>query len=928
MDTLSWTHSISPKTIDALYHEYQVHPEHLSIEWRRFFDGFTYARTTFPELPDQQQIDDTLLSKEFRVIELIQAYRSRGHYFTKTNPIRPRRKFYPTLDLENFGLSSEDLERAFVAGNEVGLGKALLKDILQFLQDTYCRSVGVEYMYIRHVPIVEWLQQRMEQQRNMPNFTPDEKIQILHWLAQSLMFEQFLHKRFPGQKRFSLEGNETFIVALQVLLQKTLKAQARYVVIGMAHRGRLNVLTNVLKKPAQDIFAHFLEKPFDETFLVGDVKYHLGYSNILNQNMPLEVILMPNPSHLEAVTPVVTGMARALIDLHSGDTDTVVPVIVHGDASIAGQGVVYETIQMSELEAYTVGGSIHIVINNQIGFTTDFMDARSSIYCTDVAKIIQSPIFHVNADDAEAVAYVIQLAFEYRQKFHKDVFIDLVGYRKYGHNESDEPRFTQYELYDYISKHPDAFQQYAEQLIQGDIISEAYLQELRHTIQKQFDAAYEEARQKKNISAFVYLHSNARERLVFDEQQAFVNTDTRVDIDVLIEISRKIFMLPKDKTFFPKLVRLYESRFEMIERNQVDWAMAEQLAFATLLNEGINVRMSGQDVERGTFSQRHAVLHDVQTHEEYIPLQHIHKHQGKFRIYNSLLSEYAVLGFEYGYAVQAVDDLVIWEAQYGDFANGAQIVIDQYIMSAKEKWGLVNNLVLFLPHGYEGQGPEHSSARIERYLQLCAHYNVDVAMCSTPANFYHLLRQHVLRSWRHPLILFTPKSLLRHPLCISTLDELAHGAYQYLIDDEVVNPDDVDTLVLCSGKIYYELFEERDKRQKYHVALVRLEHLYPFHEDSIQHIIHRYHKAKRKLWVQEEPVNMGAWPFLSRWLRPMGFSVVARPLLCSPAGGSYTLHLERQHKIYDKTFGNCVCERKENECRMICLQFHPESIHL
>ncbi len=926
MDHLSWLHNMSLKEIEEKYQNYLQDKNSVDPQWLKFFEGFEFARNSYSE----EEQTHSVISSEFAVIELIQDYRKRGHYFTETNPVRKRRTYTPDLSLSNYGLSEHDLDKEFAAGNEIGLGKTSLRNIIGHLRETYCRSVGVEFMYIRLPNIVEWLRERMESVRNRPSFSADEKKILLKHLAESVYFEKFLQKRFPGQKRFSLEGAENFIPAVHTMIDHASQAGVTDFVFGMAHRGRLNMLANVMHKPVSQIFGEFEGKEFEQEYLLGDVKYHLGHScqKALSQGRKAQLILAPNPSHLEAVAPIVQGMARSLVDGYHAGFNRVLPVVIHGDASVSGQGVVYEQIQMSELPAHTAGGTIHIVINNQIGFTTDYLEGRSSIYCTDVAKVIQSPIFHVNGDDAEAVAYVMKLAVDYRMKFHKDVFVDLLCYRRHGHNESDEPKYTQPLLYKAIEAHDDPLKIYAAQLMNESVIDEDFLNSIQADYFKVMDAYLEESRQTDKVHLEIFLEDYWKGFERVDEESAVISVDTSVDMDVLLELGRKINSIPPGMKVYSKLQRLLDSRLSMLENDSLDWALAEQLAFATLLNEGSQVRFCGQDVERGTFSQRHAVFTFEETGEKYLPLNNIRDGQGKFEIFNSLLSEYAVLGFEYGYAFFRPHDLTVWEAQFGDFANGAQIVIDQFIASAEEKWGVMNNLIMFLPHGYEGQGPEHSSARIERFLNLCANYNMDVIQCTTPANMFHAIRRHLKRSWRKPMVMFTPKSLLRHPACVSSLADFTSAQFKMVIDDQHVNPSKVRHVVLCSGRVYYDIFNSRMERSAMEMAIIRLEQLYPLDIEMLKSVIGKYPLCEKYTWVQDEPANMGPWGFLSKWLRPMGFALVSRPFSSSPASGSFELHKQRKLKIIEKLFGDCVCERKNKECKMICLGSTPENIQL
>lgn len=888
--------------IEDLYKDYLNNPDSVEDSWRYFFEGFELARTTYHE----SEQSDLIFADEFKVINLINAYRMRGHLFTRTNPVRKRRQYFPTLDITNFGLNESDLEKSFKAGNELGIGQTSLKNIVQYLEDTYCRSIGVEFMYIRNPKKVEWLKNKIEQNRNTPHFAPHVRRQILQKLVQAVGFEQFLHKRYTGQKRFSLEGCEALIPALDFVIEKGAELGIKEFVIGMPHRGRLNVLANIFNKSYQQIFSEFEGKGYDDNFSLGDVKYHLGYSAemVSRKGEIIKLHLSPNPSHLEAVNPVVEGITRAKIDHeHHDNYSSICPVLIHGDAAIAGQGIVYEVVQMEKLLGYRTGGTIHIVVNNQLGFTTDYIDARSSTYCTDVAKTTLSPVFHVNADDPEAVVHVIQLAVEYRLTFHNDVFIDILGYRRYGHNESDEPRFTQPTLYKIIARHPDVRKIYADQLISEDIVSQADADRMVTTFENMLQDNLLEAR-KKGLSHIEAIFSRNWLSIRTANEADFEDSpETGVPAGILKDLNRKINILPEGIAFFDKIVRLVRQRYETIENEgNIDWALAEQLAFASLLFEKTPVRLCGQDVERGTFSQRHAVLNIEDTNEKYIPLNNLGEEYPKFRIFNSLLSEYGALGFEYGYAMVSPDYLTIWEAQFGDFSNGAQIIIDQYISSAEDKWKIMNGLVMLLPHGYEGQGPEHSSARIERFLVLCGNLNMQVCYPSTPANYFHLLRRQIKRDFRKPLVVFTPKSLLRHPACVSSLNELAQGKFHEVYDDSSVNPENAKKVVICSGKIYYELMEERLKRNEEKTAIIRLEQYYPLPNHQLNQLKNKYFKAKKWLWVQEEPINMGAWPFLNRKLKGYFDHVVARFESGSPAGGLNINHVLRQNAIINETF--------------------------
>jgi 2-oxoglutarate dehydrogenase E1 component len=922
MDVYNYLNSNDPSVIEDLYLSFRNDPQSVDEGWRKFFEGFDFASKLYANKPKSTGISQKT-ANEFKVLELINDYRKRGHLFTKTNPVRKRRQYKPTLDIQNYGLSEKELSEVFEAGREIGIGPASLSTIIEALKETYCRSFGAEFMFIRNVEIVQWLLGKMEPIRNQPVFSVQDKNWIYIKLDRAVNFEKFIHKKFPGQKRFSLEGAESLIPALEAILEKGAELGTEELIIGMAHRGRLNVLTNVLRKPYMDVFSEFEGKEYEDETLLGDVKYHLGYTSVRKSTngKSVKLTLAPNPSHLEAVDPVVQGIARAKVDqLYQGDFKKVVPILIHGDASIAGQGVVYEVAQMSELKGYKTGGTIHLVINNQIGFTTDYLDARSSTYCTDVAKITHSPVFHVNGDDPEAVVYAVQLAMEFREKFHKDIYVDLLCYRKYGHNEGDEPRFTQPLLYKVIENHPNPREIYAQRLIKEGILTPESSKNIEDHHLKVLEDSLSGARakQKTQITNFLQdVWSNIKKAREIDFHQS---PNTGVDLAQLHAFAEKLTRLPVDKQFFRKTVKLQEQRSEMVLKDgKVDWAMAELLAYASLLAEKHIVRLSGQDVARGTFSHRHATLRVEDSEEEYTPLNHIAENQARFEVYNSLLSEYGVLGFEYGYALASPYALTIWEAQFGDFNNGAQIIFDQFVSSAEEKWNVMNGLVMFLPHGFEGQGPEHSSARIERFLTLCAENNMQVANCTTPANFFHLLRRQLKRNFRKPLVIFTPKSLLRHALCVSNLSELAHGGFQEVIDDTQADPAKVNKVVFCSGKIYYDLLEEKNKRSNDTIAIVRLEQLYPLPVLQMREIIKKYTNATIHLWVQEEPLNMGAWRFIHHEFKDVRMKLIARPQSGSPATGSLKFHVISQQKLIDKTFESCECPLLEKECGMLCI---------
>lgn len=900
MDKFSYLGNADTSSIEDLFQQYLKDSNSVDSGWQKFFEGFEFARKNYG---DEIEIPQNVI-KEFDVINLINGYRSRGHLFTQTNPVRERRKYAPTLDIENFGLNESDLEIVFQAGAQIGLGPAKLKDIIAHLHQTYCQSIGAEYMYIRIPKVNEWLQEKMEGSKNTPNFLMHEKLMILHKLNQAVGFENFLHTKFVGQKRFSLEGAEAAIPALDAICEKGSDMGIEDFVIGMAHRGRLNILTNILDKKYEDVFSEFEGYLSEDSLFEGDVKYHAGYScdRISNNGKPFHVSLSPNPSHLEAVNPVVEGISRAKIDhFHGGDNNKVCPILIHGDAALAGQGIGYEVIQMSQLDGFKTGGTIHLVINNQVGFTTNYLDGRSSTYCTDLAKVVLSPVFHVNGDDVEALVFTVQLAMEFRQKFHRDVFIDVLCYRKYGHNEGDEPRFTQPLLYKAIAAHPNPREIYVKQLISRGDIDMDFAKEMernfKELLQEKLDTAKKNG--KTQITSFLKSQWTG---LKMAEADAFDKSpDTSVDKKAFLDIAKKSVTLPKDKKFFNKTQKLFEDRSAMIANDNYDWAMGELMAYATLMNEGSNVRFSGQDVERGTFSHRHAVITLEDSEEQYIPLNNIGT-KGKLDIYNSLLSEYGVLGFEFGYALTVPNDLTIWEAQFGDFFNGAQIIIDQFLTSAEYKWRRMNGLVMLLPHGYEGMGPEHSSARMERFLQQCAENNMQVVNCSTPANQFHILRRQIRRNFRKPLICFTPKKLLRYPTCVSSLKDFTTGGFLELIDDSTANVKSVKKIAFCSGKIYYDLIEAKQKENNDDLAIVRIEQLYPLPTRQMQEIVSKYKNATEYLWVQEEPENMGAWAYMLRAFREVNLKYIGRNESASPATGYGKQHTKQQQSIIDRVF--------------------------
>lgn len=893
------------EAIVELYKKYKEAPENVDESFRYFFQGFELATSQYPIKPNGNGvlIDS---NKELEVMRLITQYRRRGHLFTKTNPVRSRRSYSPTLALENFNLSEKDLDVEFAAGKEVGLGKAKLRDILSRLEETYCGSIGVEYRYMTNPDKVRWLQEKMEFSHNKEKLPAEPKLRILELLVEASGFEDYMHRKFVGQKRFSLEGSESIIPALHAIISRGGEYNVNDIIIGMAHRGRLNVLTNIMKKPYSEVFREFNAQNYDEEIKYGDVKYHLGYSNVIDyEGRSIKVNLAPNPSHLEAVGPLVQGIARAKLENdHNLNYEEVLPIVVHGDAAIAGQGVVYETIQFSKLDGYKTGGTIHIVINNQVGFTTNYLQARSSTYCTDIAKVTQSPVFHVNGDDVEAMVYVAKLALEFRQKYNQDVFIDLLSYRKYGHNEGDEPRFTQPGLYDIIAKHKNPRDIYAEKLIGENIINSSEFDNKVQNFHNTLDESYEESVKSNKINFQPFLSEKNKHFKLPGAKDFQKEVDTNISRELFLDLAKRITTLPDDRKFFNKTTRLFAQRAEMIKSNSFDWAMGELMAYVSLAKEMHTVRLSGQDSERGTFSHRHAeiVTEDDDT-TKYFPLKNIGGEHEQVRVYNSMLSEYGILGFEYGYSLAHPDGLTIWEAQFGDFYNVGQVIVDQYISSAQEKWGLKSGLVMFLPHGYEGQGAEHSSGRMERFLTLCGNNNMQVVNCTTPANLFHALRRQLKRDFRSPLIVFTPKSLLRHPECVSTIEDFTEDKFHELISDkEISNHSKVRRVLLCTGKIYYELSATRKEKKVDDISIMRVEQLYPFPEKQLNKSLSSYPKDVEVVWVQEEPLNMGAAQFIKHQLTHYKINVIARPASGVTAEGLTALHKINQTVIINKAF--------------------------
>jgi 2-oxoglutarate dehydrogenase E1 component len=914
MDKFSYVSNAHSNYIDELYISYTKDPASVDYSWQKFFEGFDFSKangenggTTAFSLQSANGQKEGISVKVFQVRALIHAYRSRAHLKSKTNPVRERKDRKALLDLKDFGLSDSDLDTVFQGGEELGIGAVSLRKIIEALKFIYEGTIGFEYMYIREPEMLEWLKNKIEKESLSFNPSLDEKKRILSKLNEAVVFENFLHTKYIGQKRFSLEGGETTIAALDAIINTGADLGVQEVVIGMAHRGRLNVLANVMGKTYQQIFNEFEGTAVpDLTMGDGDVKYHMGYSSELQSVSGKKVYLKltPNPSHLEAVNPVVEGYVRAKGDrLYKYDYTKILPILIHGDAAVAGQGIVYEVAQMSKLLGYSTGGTIHFVINNQVGFTTDFDDARSSIYCTDVAKVIDSPVLHVNGDDPEAVVFCVRMATEFRQKFQRDIFIDMVCYRRHGHNESDEPKFTQPSLYNIISRHANPRELYNKKLIErGDVDAQLATnmdKEFRDLLQDRLN----QVKQKPLPYTFQKMEKEWAELRRATTEDFDKSPETGISNDVIEKVATALITIPEGFKPIKQIENLLKERKkQFFESKQLTWASAELLAYGSLLLDKKIVRISGQDVQRGTFSHRHAVLKDAETNEPYYTLNNIADKQKSFRIYNSLLSEYGVLGFEFGYAMANPNALVIWEAQFGDFANGAQVMIDQFIASCETKWQRMNGITMLLPHGYEGQGPEHSSARLERFLELCADLNIIVAYATTPANFFHLLRRQLTWQFRKPLVVMSPKSLLRHPLVMSNLEDFKQGSFKEIIDDIFVKEKEVKKLLLCSGKVYYDLLEEQQGKSRKDVAIVRLEQLYPLPQKQLDAILKKYSNAK-VYWVQEEPVNMGAWSYLLRQLyKKVDLNVVARDEAASPAVGYAKAHTESQKQIVIQAF--------------------------
>jgi len=909
MKDFSFVTNSHPAYIESLYQDYRKDPGAVDPEWGKFFEGFDFAvNNVNGKAPGAgAPVSSDQLTKELNVYRLIQAYRKKGHLISKTNPIRERKDRQANLDISFFGLTEADLKTEFFIGQELGLGKTSLENIVSRLKQVYTAAVGLEYAYINDAKKVEWLQREMETtlQRTL---TLDQRKRILHKLNQGVIFEKFLHTKYIGQKRFGLEGGENTIPALDAIINTAAGEGVQEAVIGMAHRGRLNVLANILGKTYEQIFNEFEGHAVpDLTMGSGDVKYHLGFRSIVDTTggEKVNLQLLPNPSHLEVVDPLVTGFARSKADvIYNSDYDKILPILIHGDAAVAGQGVIYELLQMSNLKGYYTGGTMHLVINNQIGFTTDFDDARSSDYCTSIASTVQAPVFHVNGDDAEAVVKVSEIAARYRQEFNSDIFIDLLCYRRHGHNEGDEPKFTQPSLYALIDKHPNPREVYTQYLLQN---GETEVQDLAKEMEKGFWAQLQERLDEVRQNPLPYTYQTPEQwwqELRKSKPEDFDHSPvTAVKEEEVRRLIGRLMTWPKEFVPLRKVEKLLQDKIKLYEtEGKVDWATGELLAYASLLSEGKDVRMSGEDVKRGTFSHRHAILFDENTNATYSRLSELQEKQGSFRIYNSLLSEFAVLGFEYGYAMANPKSLVIWEAQYGDFANGAQTVIDQYITSAEQKWTNQNGMVMLLPHGYEGGGPDHSNARPERFLQSCAEYNIIVTNITTAANFFHALRRQLTWEFRKPLVNFSPKANLRHVGSYSPISAFTEGGFKEVLDDEYVDDaSKVKKVLLCTGKIYFELAEKQAKDNRKDVAIVRLEQLYPLPTVQLEALNQKY-KAATWFWVQEEPLNMGAASYLQMNMKQLNYGVISRNPSAATATGYAKVHAREQLEIIETAF--------------------------
>jgi len=894
---MSFLDNVSPQWIEEQYRIWKESSDALLPDWRIFFSGFEAGLASSPA--GETSAAPEYARKLAAVQSLIHRHRDLGHLLACTDPLSPCTTEHPLLSLTAFGLCDSDLADRFPVEEFPG-GEAPLREILSLMRETYCRSIGVEFMHIRDPEQWRWLTERMESCRNRASFSPEEKLSILRKLREATLFEAFLHRKFPGQTRFSLEGGETLITLLDAVVRHASDTGTTDIILGMPHRGRLNVLANIFGKPCENIFAEFRDEGDPGFVGDGDVKYHAGFSTDVtpDSGAPVHLTLAANPSHLEAVNPVVEGKARARQDrLGANGTGRVLPVLIHGDAAFSGQGMVTETLNLAGLEGYSTGGTLHIVLNNQIGFTTLPSDARSSRHATDVAKMLEAPIFHVHSEDPEAAVHAVRLALDFRREFGCDAVVELICYRRHGHNEGDEPWFTQPLLYAAIKDRPPVHESYAERL-RKEGIPDGALDGMKEELIERLESAF--SREQSPASPPFQGRWN-----VIRGDYAAVKSETGVARKSLVSLSKSLADLPAGFTPHPKIIALLRKRHEAVASGQgIDWANAENLAFASLLQEGISVRLSGQDSRRGTFSQRHCVLHDILTDGTYTPLVSAAGKEAVFSPCDSPLSEAAVLGFEYGYALESPEGLTIWEAQYGDFANGAQVIIDQFLTGGETKWGRANGLVLLLPHGFEGHGAEHSSARIERFLQLCANANMLVAFPSTPSQYFHLLRRQIHQPFRKPLVILTPKSLLRHPLCVSRLDEFTSGWFREVLPS-ASDPEKTTAVLVCSGKLYFELAERKRRDERNDVAIVRVEQLYPLRDDLLREELGRFRHARSFVWVQEEPRNMGAWAHLRPHLAAILHAepkYAGRADAACPAVGSLRRHREEQERILEEAF--------------------------
>lgn len=908
MQKYSYLNNANPAFIEDLYEKYKQNPATVNEAWQRFFEGYEFSGGGQIQslATSTAEIISSHAYKEVAVVKLINAFRGRGHLIGRTSPVGIHGEYKRDLEPSYYGLDEHDLDTIFESGREIHIGPARLSEILSHLQKTYCGSIGSEFRYCQNEDLRQWLYLEMEPLANSPTFENSEKLHILKKIDEAVTFENFLQTKFVGKKRFSLEGLESVIPALDAAIEQSAQLGASEFVLGMAHRGRLNVLVNIFGKSYEEVFTEFGNVIGANDRRGGDVKYHLGQSGdiVTRSGVKVHLTLVPNPSHLEAVNPVVEGLVYAKSELrYAGNKEKSIPILIHGDAAYSGQGVNYEVAQMSKLAGYENGGTVHIIMNNQIGFTTTPIEGRTSCYCTDLAKVSESPVFHVNGDDPEAVVHAVRMAVKVRQKFAVDVYVDVIGYRRYGHNEGDEPRFTQPILYREIDERPDAYQLYLKKLItEGEItaaIAEKTRNELSATLQAKLEAA-----QKRTSKASPKLAASRTWRgLRFHTPEDFLSSiKTGVAKKSLDQVAKALVTVPEGFNLYRKMSKLLEQRSEgYFKQGVVDWGMAELLAYGSLLLENHPVRLSGQDCQRGTFSHRHSVIKDVENETTLVPLNSIRPTQARFSVYNSLLSEYAVLGFEFGYSMALPQGLTIWEAQFGDFANGAQIIIDQFLCSSEVKWGRMSGLTLFLPHGQEGQGPEHSSGRMERFLQLCADNNMYIVNATTPANFFHTLRRQVKNEFRIPLVVFTPKSLLRHPDVKSPIKELVSGNFEELIDDTAIKAEQTKRVLFCSGKVYYDLLSYRSANKIKDVAIVRLEQLYPLPTEKLNAVKKKYKKAKELIWVQEEPNNQGAWSHILR-LFPFAVRCISREASSSPSTGNEAVYKEAQAEIIAESF--------------------------